>query len=134
MAMATMATMATTLQRDVVIGCNNYLNAAIIFMQTRSGQFARSLSHALSPFLFLSLLLSRSFRIISQFSQFYCYYHEESDYYYYYYYYYAGFKNTHFGMCMHMHGILKIPNACMIQNNCISLAFHRWCRTASQNH
>lgn len=82
--------------------CNNYLNAAIIFMQTRSGQFARSLSHALSPFLPLSL--SRSFRIISQFSQFYCYYHEESDYYYYYYYY-AGFKNTHFGMCMHMHGI-----------------------------
>lgn len=49
--------------------------------------------------------LSRSFRIISQFSQFYCYYHEESDYYYYYYYYYAGFKNTHFGMYMHMHGI-----------------------------
>lgn len=54
----------------------------------------------------VSLPLSLSlFRIISQFSQFYCYYHEESDYYYYYYYYYAGFKNTHFGMCMHMHGI-----------------------------
>lgn len=68
--------MATTLQRDVVIGCNNYLNAAIIFMQTRSATQRAICSLFLSVSLSLSLfwnnftiftillLLSRGVRLL----------------------------------------------------------------------